>query len=240
MGRFQGGIPLQPLVAHLRSAVTVLGRYPALAGVDLDVAEGEVVLLTGPNGAGKTTLLRLLAGLAPLTGGHAEVLGHDLRQDRRAVRRHVAVLGHETFCYEDLTVRENLRFHARAAGGSVESADAAIERVGLIRSADTPHRLLSAGQRRRLALGVVATRPARLLLLDEPHAGLDAAGRVVLDDLIGAAGAEGVTVVMASHELERARPLATREVAMAGGYAASGVLDHEPRPARSRTTGALV
>ena len=105
-----------PAVVRLRSAVCLLGRFPALAGVDLDVAEGEIVLLSGANGAGKTTLLRLLAGLVPLYSGEATVLGHDLAHDRRGARRDLALVGHETFCYDDLTVRENLRFAARAAG----------------------------------------------------------------------------------------------------------------------------
>ena len=105
-----------PLVVRLRSAVCLLGRFPALAGVDLDVAEGEVVLCSGGNGAGKTTLLRLLAGLLPLRAGEAEVLGHDLTVDRRTVRRELSLVGHDTFCYDDLTVRENLRFAARAIG----------------------------------------------------------------------------------------------------------------------------
>src|SRR5262245_38708639 len=107
----------------------MLGRFPALAGVDLDVDAGEVVLLAGPNGAGKTTLLRLCAGLLPLRDGAAEVLGHDLATDRRAVRREIGLVGHETFGYDDLTVAENLRFATRAAGRNREAADAALERV---------------------------------------------------------------------------------------------------------------
>ncbi|MBA2325028.1 MAG: ATP-binding cassette domain-containing protein, partial [Actinobacteria bacterium] len=122
-----------PLVVRLRSAVCLLDRYPALAGVDLDVAEGEVVLVSGANGAGKTTLLRAVAGLVALHSGTGEVLGHDLTRDRRAARRELALVGHETFCYDDLTVGENLRFAARAAGGTPESADEALERVGLAR-----------------------------------------------------------------------------------------------------------
>ena len=90
----------------------MLGRFPALAGADLEVESGEIVLLTGANGAGKTTLLRLCAGLLPLRSGHAEVLGVDLAVDRRAIRRALALVGHETFCYDDLTVRENLQFYA--------------------------------------------------------------------------------------------------------------------------------
>lgn len=224
---------LQPPAVRLRAAVTVLGRFPALAGVDLDVEEGEVLLLTGPNGAGKSTLLRLLAGLAPLTGGEGSVLGHDLATDRRALRPRVALLGHETFCYDDLSVVENLRFQARAIGRDASAAAAALERVGLTRQAGVPHRLLSAGQRRRLALGVVIVRHAELLLLDEPHAGLDAQGRTVLEEIIAEASGRGSAVVLASHELERARPLAGREVAMAGGHAAGSAPD-AATPSRER------
>src|SRR6266550_7204025 len=139
-------------VVHLRGAVSLLGRFPALAGVDLDVAGGEIVLLSGANGAGKTTLLRLLAGLVPLYSGEASVLGHDLAFDRRSARRDLALVGHETFCYDDLTVGENLRFAARASGRATDEADHALERLGLTQLADVVHRRLSAGQRRRLAV----------------------------------------------------------------------------------------
>src|ERR687898_2419950 len=86
---------MEPVV-HLRAAVALLGRFPALAGIDLDVARGEIVLLRGPNGAGKTTLLRACAGLVPVVRGEAVVLGRDLRRDPRAVRRRVGLLGHAT------------------------------------------------------------------------------------------------------------------------------------------------
>jgi heme ABC exporter ATP-binding subunit CcmA len=206
-----------PLVVRLRSAVCLLDRFPALAGVDLDVESGEVVLLSGANGSGKTTLLRLLAGLHCLHSGTAEVLGHDLSTDRRGARRAIGLLGHETGCYDDLTVRENLRFTARAAGRSAAASGAALERVGLTAQADVVHGRLSAGQRRRLALAVTLAREPQLLLLDEPHAGLDAAGRAVLDTVVASSPAEGRTVIIASHELDRARALAHREVVLSGG-----------------------
>jgi heme ABC exporter ATP-binding subunit CcmA len=208
-----------PVVVRLRSAVCLLGRFPALAGVDLDATSGEIVLLSGANGAGKTTLLRLLAGLVPLYSGEATVLGHDLALDRRSARRDLALVGHETFCYDDLTVRENLRFAARAAGRHTADADAALERLGLTRVHDVVHRQLSAGQRRRLALAVALSRDPRLLLLDEPHAGLDAQGREVLDAVVRAAPGEHRTVLLASHELDHARDLATREVVLTAGQA---------------------
>src|SRR5437763_1877657 len=116
-----------PPVVHLRAAVSLLGRFPALAGLDLDVVEGEIVLVHGPNGAGKTTLLRTCAGLVPVVAGEASVLDCDLRDagDRRAVRARVGLLGHATALYDDLTVAENVRFWAAAAKATGQEADAA-------------------------------------------------------------------------------------------------------------------
>ncbi len=205
-------------VVHLRDAVCLLGRFPALAGVDLDVAAGEVLLVTGPNGAGKTTLLRALAGLVPISAGDAVVLGHDLRRDRRGVRRDVALLGHGAALYDDLTVAENVRFWARAARSTAD-ADAAMARAGIdARVRDVSGARLSAGQRRRAALAVLFARAPRLWLLDEPHAGLDAAGRDALDGEIRSTVAAGTTVIVASHELDRASALATRTITVAGGH----------------------
>jgi heme ABC exporter ATP-binding subunit CcmA len=217
----------------------MLGRFPALAGVDLDVESGEIVLLAGANGAGKTTLLRLCAGLLPLRSGSAEVLGVDLSVDRRTIRRSLALVGHETFCYDDLTVRENIRFATRATGRSVADADAALDRFGLQRSADVTHSRLSQGQRRRVALAIALARDPRLLLLDEPHAGLDEQSRNVLNEVVLAAPAEGRTVLLASHELEIARQLATREIRISAGQmheaaTAAGVPPFSPPEAEGR------
>jgi heme ABC exporter ATP-binding subunit CcmA len=203
---------------HFRAAVCLLGRFPALAGIDLDVERGEVVLLQGPNGAGKTTLLRAIAGLVPVTRGDAVVLGHDLKRDRRAVRRHVALLGHAAGLYEDLTIEENVRFWAKATRSPL-APDVALDRAGIsdrLRSVAVGR--LSAGQRRRASLAAMLVRDAELWLLDEPHAGLDAAGRDLLDALVVDAAAAGTTVILASHELDRARPLARRHVVVAGGH----------------------
>jgi heme ABC exporter ATP-binding subunit CcmA len=205
-------------VVRLRSVVALLGRFPALAGLDLDVDAGEILLVTGPNGAGKTTLLRLLAGLVPPYSGEATVRGRDLFSDRRAARSGTALVGHETYCYDDLTAEENVRFFARASGRDDPGAVAAVlDRVALDAASRVPHRGLSAGQRRRLALAVALVREPDLLLLDEPHAGLDATGRVVVAEAVAAAPGDGRTVVMVSHELDVARPLATREIRVDGG-----------------------
>jgi len=215
-------------VVELRAAVALLGRFPALSGVDLSVDAGETVLVRGPNGAGKTTLLRLCAGLVSPESGSAVVLGYDLAEgaDRRAVRRRVALLGHGAALYDDLTVGENLRFWARAAGlptgseadGAEQRVARALDRLAVpARLVDQRASTLSQGQRRRVALAALVVRRPDLWLMDEPHAGLDQAGRDLVDGLVAEAVAAGGTVVVSSHELERVAALSPRVVTLAGG-----------------------
>jgi heme ABC exporter ATP-binding subunit CcmA len=222
---------MEPVV-HLRAAVALLGRFPALAGIDLDVARGEIVLLRGPNGAGKTTVLRACAGLVPVVRGEAVVLGHDLRRDPRSVRRHVGLLGHATGLFDDLTVADNVRFWGRACGADAGDIAAAMALVGLDgRLRDVSAGRLSAGQRRRTSLACLLARRPELWLLDEPHAGLDHETRDQLDALIGRAVEQGATVLLASHELDRAESLAHRVVELAGGMT---VARAAPAPGVSR------
>jgi heme ABC exporter ATP-binding subunit CcmA len=221
---------MQPVV-HLRAAVSLLGRFPALAGADLDVRRGEIVLVRGPNGAGKTTLLRTCAGLLPIAAGEVEVLGLDLTdgRSRRAVRRRVGLLGHATGLYEDLTVEDNVRFWAKASGAGEADATAAMAALGVDgRLGTVVVARLSAGQRRRASIAAMVARRPELWLLDEPHAGLDADGRDALDELIRRAVASGATVLVASHELERAASLAHRIVTMAGGAVQQPAPRQEP------------
>ena len=203
---------------RLRSVVALAGRFPLLAGADLTVAAGEVVLVRGANGAGKTSLLRVCAGLLPVAGGEAVVLGEDLAEDRRGIRRRVGLLGHATFLYDDLTVAENVRFSVRAAGLPGTAASPALARLGLSgRLADLPAGRLSAGQRRRTALAVLVARRPELWLLDEPHAGLDGEGRELVDHLVAEASLAGSTVLIASHERGSVDALAHRTVTVSGG-----------------------
>jgi len=155
------------------------------------------------------------------------------------VRRRVGLLGHATFLYGDLTVADNLTFSARAAGADAASAADAMARLGLDgRLRDVAAGRLSAGQRRRVAVASVVARRPDLWLLDEPHAGLDAAGRNLLDELVGEAAAGGATVLLASHELDRAAALATRTVVMAGGQVTGGLRADAGEPIRTAPGGA--
>ena len=225
------------LDVQLRSVVALVGRFPALAGIDLDVAQGEVVLLRGPNGAGKTSVLRACAGLLAVVSGEASVLGHDLRRDRRSVRPFVGMLGHAGFLYDDLTAEENVRFvagavdRAGAHGGADARTGPVLARLGLgDRLRHLPVARLSAGQRRRVSIAALVVRRSRLWLLDEPHAGLDAEGREVLDELVREAVGAGVTVLFTSHEGDKATALADRTVIVSGGRAHAQV----PSPDEAR------
>jgi heme ABC exporter ATP-binding subunit CcmA len=224
---------------RLREAVALAGRFPLLAGVTLDVGEGEIVHVRGPNGAGKTSLLRLCCGLLQVRSGEATVLGHDLVKDRRAVRGKVALLGHSAHLYEELTAAENVRFALRAAGADPGLGPPALERLGISgRLTELPVGRLSAGQRRRVALALLLARRPRLWLLDEPHAGLDPDGRELLDSLVAEARAGGATVLLSSHEHDRARALADRVVEIAGGRVTDGALtapsETQPQQRRQR------
>jgi ABC-type multidrug transport system ATPase subunit len=208
---------------HFRDAVSLAGQFPLLAGVSLDVAEGRVAYVRGPNGAGKTSLLRACAGLVPVTSGEAVVLGHDLAGDLRPLRREIGLLGHANFLYEELNVEDNVTFALRAARADLSRRDDALDRLEISeRLRKTRVARLSTGQARRVALAILVARAPRLWLLDEPHAGLDDVGRRIVDELVLDVRAQGSTVLLASHEAERASALADQIVEIDGGFIASG------------------
>jgi heme ABC exporter ATP-binding subunit CcmA len=206
------------MVVSFSDVVVVYDNFPALAGATFEISRGEIVLLQGPNGAGKTTLLRACAGLLPIARGSATVLSCDLINDRYSVRNKVGLLGHANGLFHDLTVEENMSFWSRLIGASNQDVKTAMQIMGLSdRLSATRVANLSAGQKRRCALATLIVRRAQLWLLDEPHAGLDTQGRDELDKTLRAAREAGATVVFASHEIDRARNLATRSLMVAGG-----------------------
>ncbi|SEJ73164.1 heme exporter protein A [Deinococcus reticulitermitis] len=200
---------------HLAHVARKFGAQFVLRDVTLAVAPGEVLALFGGNGAGKTTLLRLIAGLLSPTRGEGRVFGYDLR-DKRSVREHVFLMTEGGGLYGDLTARENLDFTARMYGVPERSAEL-LERVDLAPAAHKRARELSSGMRKRLHLARMLLAPSPLLLLDEPFANLDTAGKEAVLTHLCAAQAEGKTILLSSHEPELAAQVATRQARIEGG-----------------------
>lgn len=166
------------------------------AGLTFTVAPGEALLLTGANGAGKSSLLRVLAGLIPVAEGRLLWEGLDALADPSAHGARLRYLGHQDALKPSLTASENLAFYARLHGGDTR---AALDALDLSALADLPARVLSSGQKRRLALARLALAPAPLWLLDEPSVGLDAASVERLAPLFAAHRAAGGMVLAATH-----------------------------------------
>jgi heme exporter protein A len=182
----------------LRAEGVAVFRGERLVFRDLgfEVATGGALVLAGPNGSGKSTLLRVLAGLIRPAAGRLLWDGADLRGDLPAHAERVAYLGHLDAVKPGLTAAENLRFHARLAGRQETEALAAVSLADL---ADLPARMLSAGQKRRLALGRLLLSEASLWLLDEPTVGLDTASIDRFGALLAAHRGRGGMVVAATH-----------------------------------------
>src|SRR5215207_8481951 len=171
-----GATPAMAATATAASAAAVAlervgrayGERVALREISLALPAGATVAVFGANGAGKTTLLRILAGLLRPHAGRAAVLGAELPREAYSARGRIGLLGHEPMLYRDLTVRENLRFHARLHGVEGARIEELVERVGLAARADEPLRTLSRGMAQRAAICRTVLHAPELLLLDEP------------------------------------------------------------------------
>ena len=201
---------------EVRELTKSYDRRHALRGVTFGVDAGEVVAVVGANGAGKTTLLRLLAGLARPSHGTVRLDGHTRDVARRRLIGYVA---HDAMLYADLTAEENLCFYARlydVADAGLRASDL-LRRVGLDGRGDERVRAYSHGMRQRLAIARALLHAPRLLLLDEPAAGLDDEGTALLEALIGAHAAEGGAALLATHDLTRAAAGAGRVLSLDRG-----------------------
>lgn len=202
-----------------RGLTHAYGDRRAVAGVDLSVAPGERVAIVGPNGAGKSTLLRMLATLLRPESGSLALLGAQMPGGVRTVRRGIGYLAHDPLVYLDLTARQNLELYASLYG--VPDADRRIDglllRVGLLARAEDPVRVFSRGMAQRLALARILLHRPRLLLLDEPHASLDAAGTAILDAELEAVHDDGRAAVVVTHDVERAAVFADRLIVLRAG-----------------------
>jgi len=195
------------------------GTARALNRLDLTIPWDQRLAILGPNGAGKTTLLRIVATLVRPTSGQITVGGLALPGQAAAVRRHIGLVSHQTFLYEELTARENLLFYGRLyrVANPRERADLLLERVGLTERADDRVRTFSRGLQQRLALARAVVHDPSILLLDEPDTGLDVAGLDLLSRLAVDESGRRRTVLLTTHDLQRAIALSDRVVVLANG-----------------------
>jgi heme ABC exporter ATP-binding subunit CcmA len=206
-------------VVHLQGIRKAFGANAVLEEVDLSLDAGEGLVLLGANGAGKTTLLRIVATLARPTAGRGRVAGFDLLREAESVRRQVGLLAHGTYVYEDLTAVENLRFWATLGGLPADPAALrqALARVELEAVAGERARTFSLGMKRRLALARTLLGDPRVLLLDEPFAGLDQQGKKWLEEVLQGFKAAGGALLLATHSFGRGLGVADRVAILAGG-----------------------
>jgi ABC-2 type transport system ATP-binding protein len=200
------------------------GELEALHSLQLAVAAGECVALIGHNGSGKTTAVRLIGGLLDPTGGVVEVCGmpvHGTGASAMDARAALALVPDSPMLYSDLTVGEHLELVAVAHGVAGEDLeeriDALLVRLGLETRRDFRPGELSRGMRQKLMLACALIRPHRVLVLDEPVVGLDPATQRTLRALLLEAKADGVAVLLTTHQLAFARGVADRAVVLADG-----------------------
>ena len=184
-----------------RNLVCERGGRLLFSGLTFDLAPGDALILRGPNGSGKTSLLRLVAGLLPATGGDIVWRGEPIEKDREAWRSAVRLLAHDNAVKPTLTVEQNLAFWTRLYDGTPRDATArGLTAMGLERLADLPALMLSAGQRRRLALARLAACPGQVWLLDEPTVTLDADSVTRLSRMVADHREAGGMVIAATHD----------------------------------------
>lgn len=196
----------QTLAIDVKGLTKRFGRKVAVDHIDIAVPQGQVWGFLGPNGSGKTTTIRMLCGLLHADDGSGTCLGLDIRTQSEAIKRQVGYMTQRFSFWEDLSIRENLEFVARLYELPDRSAkvDRTLERLGLVKRQDQLAGALSGGWKQRMALAACMLHEPRLLLLDEPTAGVDPKARRDFWEQIHALSDEGLTVLVSTHYMDEA------------------------------------
>lgn len=212
---------------EVRGLVKRFGAKTVVDHVSMSVAEGEIVGFLGPNGSGKTTTIRIMCGLLTPDEGEGKVLGYDLRTEALKIKREVGYMTQKFSFYEDLTIAENLMFVARLYGmkPAAEAVDRTLEELGLTSRRNQLAGTLSGGWKQRLALAACIMHKPRLLLLDEPTAGVDPKARREFWDEIHRLAAGGLTVLVSTHYMDEAERCHRISYISYGRMLATGTVD---------------
>ena len=194
------------LAIDVRGLTKRFGTRTVVNGIDLAVQRGSIVGFLGPNGSGKTTTMRMLCGLLTPDGGEGRCLGLDFRRESAALKRQVGYMTQKFSLYDDLSIRENLDFIGRLfeLPERRRAVDASQQRLGLEARAGQLAGALSGGWKQRLALAACLLHRPKLLLLDEPTAGVDPKARREFWDELHTLAREGITVLVATHYMDEA------------------------------------
>ncbi len=184
------------------------GSFTAVDHVSFEVGRGEIFGFLGANGAGKTTCMKMLTGLLAPSSGRATVAGYDVATQTERVKREIGYMSQRFSLYEDLSVRENIRFYGGIYGLSMrairEKTGALLERLDLAASADTLIKALPLGWRQKLAFSIAVLHDPKVVFLDEPTGGVDPITRRQFWDMIYEAASRGVTVFVTTHYMDEA------------------------------------
>lgn len=194
------------VVIDVKGLTKIFGERRVVDKLDLTVKRGEIFGFLGPNGSGKTTTIRMLCGLLTPDEGSGSCLGYDIRTQSAEIKREVGYMTQRFSYYEDLSIRENLEFIARVYGmkNRGEVVDRALEELGLANRAKQLAGTLSGGWKQRLALAASLLHEPKLLLLDEPTAGVDPKARRDFWEEIHHLSARGITVLVSTHYMDEA------------------------------------
>jgi len=194
------------VVIDVRGLNKSFGSHHVVHDLALSVRRGEIFGFLGPNGSGKTTSIRMICGLLTPDSGSGTCLGFDILREARQIKRHVGYMTQRFSLWEDLTIRENLRFIARMYGMDriASRIDAALAQLGLTARGDQLAGELSGGWKQRLALAACLLHEPQLLLLDEPTAGVDPKARRDFWDELHGLAAQGITVLVSTHYMDEA------------------------------------
>lgn len=197
---------MSDLAIDVRGLVKRFGDKTAVNGVDIQMPKGQVWGFLGPNGSGKTTTIRMICGLLKISEGEGRCLGYDITKDAGEIRRCTGYMTQKFSFWSDLTIRENLEFVARLyqMPRSRQRVDETLETLGLTKRQHQLAGALSGGWKQRLALAAVSMHSPKLLLLDEPTAGVDPQARREFWDEIHRLTTDGMTVLVSTHYMDEA------------------------------------
>lgn len=227
------------IAVQTRGLRKTFGPVVAVEALDLEIRRGEVFGVLGPNGSGKTTTIRMLCGLLTPTAGDATVVGYDLRTQQSEIRRSIGYMSQRFGLYDDLTVRENVRFYAAVYGLRGGALDARVvelfQQLELAPRAEQLAGTLSGGWKQKLGLACATAHHPKMLFLDEPTAGVDPAARRRFWEIIYELARGGTTVLVTTHYMDEAARCQRLAFLSRGHLIAQGTADEIPKQFGERT-----